>query len=120
DLAVRRRTVYSDFAIQYVRTATTAVGLDALLETQRLMASGGYHHPAVVDVTVSAAVFFNQVIQADAANARVYRVSAETVRAFGPAFSIAFLYSLDLQHGLLTTFRQDFGVPGLAFDQVAP
>jgi len=96
DLALERRTEYSEWSVSYERSMTTAIGLNAVVDTERLLARTGYHHPAVVDFTLEGGVYSNRYTT----TTRAYHVGVDLTRALGPAIAISLGYSLNLQRGL--------------------
>jgi hypothetical protein len=96
DLQLRRLSGYSDLGVTYLRTMTTALGLEGPLDTQRVVASAGYHHPAVVDVTFEGGVYETKQTTTDI---RVYRFTADVTRRLNRVLSISALYGLDVQRG---------------------
>jgi hypothetical protein len=96
DMMLERRTEYSEFSVSYVRSMTTAVGVDRVIDSQRMLARAGYHHPAVLDVTLQGGVYINDF----SSTSRVYQISTDITRAFAPALAVSFGYSLNLQRGL--------------------
>jgi hypothetical protein len=113
NLALERRTEYSEWSVSYERSMTTAIGFNAVVDTERLLARTGYHHPAVVDFTLEGGVFSNRYTT----TTRAYRVGVDLTRALGPALAISLGYSLNLQNGLFNplTFLSDaeVGTAGL-------
>ena len=109
DLLLRRRSGFSEMSLAYTRTSTAIAGYQTLLETQRVTATGGYHHPATVDATVTGGVYFNENQQGSVA--RVYHVGGDLSRRFTRALGVSISYTLDLQRGLLPT-TQIAGIPG--------
>lgn len=100
ELTLRRRSEYTELSVNYTRTATTAIGLQGIVETQRVVASASHHRPALFDVSVSGGAYLNENA---GTTARVYRVAGEVTRKLGPGLAIVAAYALDLQRGLLVT-----------------
>jgi hypothetical protein len=62
-----------------------------------MLARAGYHHPAVLDVTLEGGVYLNDFTS----TSRVYQINTDVTRAFAPALAVSFGYSLNLQRGVL-------------------
>jgi hypothetical protein len=96
EFELARRTEYTELSLSYVRSVTTAIGLNDVVDSQRVFARAGYHRPAVIDFTVQGGMYVNDFVS----TARVYRVGVDLTRALGRAVAISASYSLDWQRGL--------------------
>jgi hypothetical protein len=98
DLLLDRHTGASELSLEYVRTLTTAVGFSGVIDSQRVAASAGYHHPRVMDFTATGAVYSNTFLDS---TTDVYQATVDLTRRMIGVFWFSTSYSYNFQRGRL-------------------
>src|SRR5262249_35834019 len=98
DLLLARQTGASEVSLEYARTLTTAVGFSGVMDTQRVVASAGYHEPRAMDFTATGSVYSNAFADS---TTRVYQATLDLTRRMIGVFWFSTSYSFDIQRGTL-------------------
>jgi hypothetical protein len=93
---VSRQRVTHDVFVSYVRTVTTAVGLNTLMETDRAMFRGVYRPPFDLSAEVEAGYYRSAVNEQDIT---VLRIGGGLTLPIGGPVSVGLSYALDSQVG---------------------
>jgi hypothetical protein len=96
DSAITRHTTFTEGALNYAWTQTTALGVAELVEVQRAYASWRYERPGHVSASAQGGLYRNKL---STGQADIYSGSVEVVMPLAGVVSLAAAYETDFQRG---------------------